>query len=104
MPRVLKGAFIRTLDEDMKSGLEIKYALIFLLWFLICIKNTRELLHASLFYDVLAYFCFFNSNCSSSIFDIWRLSKSLKVMSKEPVKKGLLLMYSPLDDEDICVN
>ena len=88
-PRVLKRAFIRTLDVDTKVGLEIKYAVMFLSYFLIYIKNTRDIFYTSLFYDVLVYFCFFDSSCSSSIFVILRLSKSLKVMSENPVKKGL---------------
>ena len=88
-PRVLKRAFIRILDVDTKVGLEIKYAVMFLSYFLIYIKNTRDIFYTSLFYDVLVYFCFFDSSCSSSIFVILRLSKSLKVMSENPVKKGL---------------
>ena len=89
MPRVLKRAFIRILDVDTKVGLEIKYAVMFLSYFLIYIKNTKDIFYTFLFYDVLVYFCFFYSSCSSSIFVILRLSKSLKVMSENPVKKGL---------------
>ena len=49
-PWVLKGALIGILEVDTKVGLEIKYVVIFSLYFLIYVKNTMEIFYKSIFF------------------------------------------------------
>ena len=86
----------------MVVGLEIKDAIIFLSYFLIYVKNTMEIFYKSLFDDVLvSIHCIFVSWTLAAylVFLSYvvfktpsRLPKSLKVMRKKPMKKGLLMM------------
>ena len=69
-PEFWRGVFIRVIEVDTKVRLEIKYAVIFSSYFLICVKNTMEIFYKFLFYVLL----FLNSSCSSSIFVIRMLS------------------------------
>ena len=90
------------LEVETKVVPEIRYAVIFSSYFLIYV-NTTEIFYKSYFYDVQfqsIVFLFLGFELLIQYFPYTyvvfttpsRLPKSLKVMSKKPIRKWLLLM------------
>ena len=76
----------------------------FLSYFLIYIKNTKDIFYTFLFFDVLVYFCFFDSSCSSSIFCYFKALEITESDERESSEEGALIDVEAPDDEDICVD
>ena len=88
---------LRILEVDTNVGLEIKYAVIFSSHILVYVKNAMEILYKSLFYDVLVPIQCISVSWTLATHNLFktpsRYLKSLKMIIKEPMMKGLLYWF-----------
>ena len=100
--RVLNEAFIKILEIDTKKRLETKCGVIFSSYFFIYVKNILEILHKSFIYDALVPISCISVSWTLAAHLVFSsyvcclqntgFPKSLKLMTKKPVNKELLLM------------